>query len=109
VRNYLKIELVSYQQLSQKAIKVFPLGIFPGIYTRNTGKTDFKILIYKHSHSYDQNDQIHVLHTKVELSVTYCYASLGELCWLHFIWHALNFEGHIGRKSIEIILSLKLH
>lgn len=98
-----------YQQLPQNAIKVFPLGIISGIYTRNTGKADLNIFIYKNFHSCDQNDQIHVLHTKISFSVTYCYASLGELCWLYFIWHALNFEGHIGRKSIEIILSLKLY
>lgn len=50
-----------------------------------------------------------MLHTKTQFSITYCYASPGELCWLHFIGHVLNFEGHVGRKSIGIVFSLKLY
>lgn len=53
-----------YHQLPQKAMKSFPLGITSGIYTRNTGKTNLNIFIYKNFHSCDQSDQIHVLHTK---------------------------------------------
>lgn len=54
-----------YHQLPQKAMKLFPLGITSGIYTRNTGKTNLNIFIYKNFHSCDQSDQVHVLHTKM--------------------------------------------